>query len=109
MSDEEKKLEYIESVFEKYGAKPVSDQEKADDSLRQMYLYNGNYYRVGKMPMEDESESYIVFSSIDNEKYAKVGLLEDIDAVPFSTPEAELEKLVRYIFGIEPYPDDYYK
>lgn len=106
---QDKKLEFMESVFEKYGAKPVSEDMTRGEGERRMFLYNGDYFRVGKLPTNENDETYMVISSIDNEKYAKVGLLEDIEAVPFSTADADLEKLGRYILGIEPYPEDYYK
>ena len=101
---QDEKLEFIESVFEKYGAKPVQG-----NGGRRMFIYKGDYFRAGKLSDDGDGEAYLVISSTDNEKYAKVGLLEDIEAVPFYTTDAELEKLVRYIFGIEPYPEDYYK
>ena len=108
---EEKKLAFLESVFEKNGAKPALEDKRnpADTGERTLYLFDGKYFRVGKLTTDDPGEPYIVISSIEDEKYAKVGLLEDIEAVPFSTADADLEKLVRYILGIEPYPEDYYK
>ncbi len=109
MESMEEKMKYVESVFEKYGAKPLDINQKNREKFdqRQIYLYEGNYYRVDHMQFDEDSLPYLVISTIDNEKYAQVGLLEDIDAFSFDLTPEEMEKQVRYAFGIEPYPEEY--
>ena len=48
-----------------------------------------------------------MLSSTDEKKYADIGLLEDIDAFSAGMSDEQLEKQVRYVLGIEPYPEDY--
>lgn len=110
MDEIEKKLDIIEHLFEKYGAMPLEINKKNREKFgeRRIFFFHDNYYRVGRLVAEDQGDKYMVISCIDNEKYADIGMLEDVEAIPFSADEAELEKQVRYIFGIEPYPKDYY-
>lgn len=105
----EKRLDYVESIFEKYGAKALDINEKNRYKFgdRRAFLYDGNYYRTGTMEFEDQDEPYIVISCIDNEKFANVGVMEDIDAFSSKLSDEDIEKQVRYAFGIEPYPEEY--
>ena len=105
----EKRLEYVESVFEKYGAKPLDINEKNREKFdqRRAFLYEGNYYRTGILEFDEGDIPYIVISCIDDEKFANVGVMEDVDAFSASLSDEEMEKQVRYAFGIEPYPEEY--
>ena len=105
----EVKLEYLESIFEKYGAVPLNINEKNMEKFhqRKIYQYKDNYYRVDSADFEDNGEIFLVLSSTDEKKYADIGLLEDIDAFSAGMSDEQLEKQVRYALGIEPYPEDY--
>ena len=105
----EQKLQYVESVFEKYGAKPLDLNEKNREKFgdRRAFLYEGNYFRTGTMEFDANEDPFIVISCIDNEKFANVGVMEDIDAFAAGLGEQDIEKQVRYAFGIEPYPEEY--
>ncbi|WP_029231658.1 hypothetical protein [Butyrivibrio sp. VCB2006] len=105
----EQRLLYVESIFEKYGAKPldINAKNRAKFDQRRAFLYEGNYYRTGLMEFDEGTIPYIVISCIDDEKFADVGAMEDIDAFSAVLSDEEIEKQVRYAFGIEPYPEEY--
>jgi hypothetical protein len=105
----EKKLQYVEAMFEKYGAKPLEINEKNREEFdeRRAFLYEGNYYRTGTLEFEEHDGPFIVISCIDSEKFAGIGLMEDVDAFAPTLTEPEIEKQVRYALGIEPYPEEY--
>ena len=106
----EKRMDFVESVFEKYGAKPqdLSEKNREKFGLRRIFKHEDSYYRVDLMQFEDDEDPYLVLSCTDDEKYASVGMLDDIDALEASLSDENLEKAVRYALGVEPYPEDYY-
>lgn len=105
----EQRLEFVESLFAKYGAEPLDIDEKNREKFgqRRLYKYDGSYYRVDQMKFDEDEKPFIILSCTDDEKYADIGLLEDIDAFDFGDSDEKLEKGIRYAFGIEPYPEDY--
>lgn len=111
MDENENKLDIVEKLFEKYGAKPLEINKKNREKFgeRRIFFYQDNYYRVGKLLSEEDAEKYMVVSCIDDEKYAEIGMLEDIEAIPFSAGEAEIEKKIRLILGIDQYPENFYQ
>lgn len=110
MTDErfaEEKMQWIESLFVKFGAVPtdLSQKSRALFDERMIYELNGNYIRTGTA--EFDGEKFFLISMIDSRKFADVGLLEDVDALPFDLDEARMEQAVRYALGIDPYPEPY--
>ena len=105
----EQRLEFVEALFTKYGAEPLDIDESNREKFgqRRLFKYNDSFYRVDEMKFEEDDKPFIILSCTDDEKYANIGLLEDIDALDFGDSDEKLEKAIRYAFGIEPYPDDY--
>ncbi len=103
----ETRLAFLESLFVRYGAVPTDlDRENREKfGLRTVYSRKGNYYRTGTA--EFDSIPFLLLSVTDNVRYADLGILEDVDALPLDADDVRLEKAVRYAFGIEPYPDKY--
>ncbi len=93
----ENKLKFVESVFEKCGAKPLDINSKNREKYGQrvIYLYKNSYYRTDYLKFEDDERDYIVISCTSDEKFADLGLLDDIEALPFELAENELEKEIR--------------
>ena len=93
----------LEAIFEKYGAVQTElDQFSGEGKV---YAMDDSYYRAGTAIFE--GKEFLLISCIDQEKYAALGIMEDIDVLPIDTPEERLDKAVRYAFGIEPYPEKY--
>ncbi len=106
----EKRMDFVESMFVKYGAQPLEINEKQREKFgqRRIYKHEDSYYRVDHMQFQDDETPFIVISCTDDEKYASVGMLDDIDAIEADRTDEEIEKSVRYALGVEPYPEDYY-
>ena len=93
----EKNIERFEQALEVCGAKKRGDlDEKNIDkyNLRSIYEYNGNYYRIGTLSFEEEKDPYIVVNAIDSEKFAKIGVMEEIEAYPYDMPEDRIKEVV---------------
>ncbi len=101
------KMEFMESCFVKYGAVPqdINQRNREILSQRQSFLYQGNYYRVDHA--EFDNIPFLMINSIDDPKFAAVGVMEDVEAIPVTLSNEKLEKEVRYALGIEPYPENY--
>ncbi|WP_034446388.1 hypothetical protein [Butyrivibrio sp. AE2032] len=104
-----KRMVFVESLFEKYGAKPQELNEKQREKFgqRRIFKHEDSFFRVDNMQFQEGEKPFIVISCTDDEKYASVGMLDDIDALEADVADEELEKAVRYAFGVEPYPEDY--
>ena len=104
------KMEYVESLFEKYGCTPldINEKNRAKFGERVIYKRYDMYYRTGCMAFEDTGEIFLVISCTDEEKYAKVGVMEDVAAFKADESDEQIEREVRYALGIEPYPDGYH-
>ena len=108
--DLEKKMDFVESMFVKYGAQPLELNEKHREKFgqRRIFKHEDSFYRVDSMQFQEDETPFVVISCTDDEKYASVGMLDDIDALEVDLTEEEMEKSVRYALGVEPYPEDYY-
>ena len=91
----EAKMSYAEKMLEKCGAVPLDINQRNREALQQRvtYLYKGDYYRIDHAVFDDHH--FLIVSSIDVEKYAAIGLMEDVDAIPVEASEAEIERGVR--------------
>ena len=99
---------YIEKMFEKYGAVPadsaINDSLKKQ-GLRSCYIRDGVYYRAEYCMFEDHP--VIVITATDKAEFAKVGIQDNVGGFSAELPKEKLEKEVRFLFGIEPYPETY--
>lgn len=100
-------MERVERFFLQYGAVPqqINERNRELFGQRQTFLYQENYYRVDQA--EFDGTPFLIIDCIDDPKYAGVGVMEDVGALPVSLTEEQLEKEVRYALGIEPYPENY--
>ncbi len=101
----DRKKESIESYFVKYGAVPVETKNQEKLGLRTTFEQGGVYYRMDES--EIDGRIFLVVSAADDPKFADVGVMEEVAAFPADLTEEQLEKEVRYILEVEPYPDDY--
>ena len=101
----EEKKQAVESYFAKYGANPVETKSHEKYGFRTTYEQGGIYYRVDES--EIEGRIFLVISAADDPKFADVGVMEDVAAFPADLSDEKMEKEVRYVLEVEPYPDDY--
>ncbi len=99
------KREALEALFRRFGAVPTELDPENREFYGVIYAYGGAYYRAGTAAFD--GRDFLVISCIDKQKFAALGLLEDIDVLPADCSEERLEKAVRYAFGLEPYPERY--
>jgi len=91
----ESRMRFAEQVLEHHGAVPQDINQKNRDLLGQRvtYLLNGVYYRIGR---EDyDGETFIVLSAADDEKFASIGLMEDIQAFRADVSDETVRKKIR--------------
>ncbi len=97
----EERLSYIESLFVKHGAVKTDITYEGDDEKgRTVYSFNGVYACVGTLTFPESDEPYLVISCSEDEKFAKVGILDDVDAFAADTPDEEIEERIRQAFGL---------
>ncbi len=99
----EQKLAFVESLFIKYGATPakMSDKNRKKFGRRETFMYKGMYYRVDSLTFHEGEAPFIVISCTDEDKFAGVGLMEDVGAFGFDLGEEEIEKEVRFALDVE--------
>ena len=100
--DIEAKLQFVESLLVKLGGKPLEINAKNREKFNQRvtFLLDDHYYRVERMEFEDSDKLYVVLSCTDNEKYADIGLMDDIEAFSFDLPDEEVEKELKNALGL---------
>ncbi len=93
--------ERIEDCFVRCGAVPQDINGRNREALdqRQAYLYRGVYFRVDRA--EFDGEPFLIIDCIDDPRYASVGIMEDVDALPLTLTDEELEKRVRETLAAE--------
>jgi hypothetical protein len=94
----EQRMQFAESIFMSLGAECLEINEKNREKFgqRKIYKYNSKYYRVGRLEFEEEDEKpFIVLSCTDNEKYAEIGLLEDVDAFEADLSDKSVESKIK--------------
>ena len=103
----EEKLKKLEELFARYGAVPtqLDEENRTRFGDRVIYELGGTFFRAGTA--EFDGRPFLILSSIDKKKFAEVGMLDDIDALPADCGEERMEKAVRYALGVEPYPEVY--
>ena len=101
----EAKKQSVENYFVKYGADPVETKSEDTFGHRATFEQGGIYYRVDES--EIDGRIFLVVSAADDPKFANIGVMEEVAAFPADLTEEQLEKEVRYILEVEPYPEDY--
>ncbi len=101
-------LEYVEKMLMKYGAVPDDSMNETSRDmlgLRTTYRLGHTWFRV--YSSDFDGRTCVVISGIDDEKYASVGIEDDLAVFPADYPEEKIEKEVRFLLEIEPYPEEY--
>ena len=90
----EQKMQYAERVLEKLGAVPQEINQKNREILGQRvtYLLGTNYYRIACE--EFDGKPYLILNAIDNEKYADIGLMEDVQAISADASEETIRRRI---------------
>ena len=91
----EQKMQYAERVLEELGAVPQDINQKNRKVLDQRvtYLLGNNYYRIAWE--EFDGKPYIILNAIDNEKFADIGLMEDIQAISANGSRETIRRKIR--------------
>ena len=91
-------IEVFEKKMIEYGA-VMRDDFDADNrekfKLRPIYEYNGKFFRIGTIVFDEGDDPYIIVNAIDNEKYARLGVMEEIEAYPYDMTEERIEQVVK--------------
>lgn len=95
----ESRMRRAEEMLEEHGALPQAiNQNQEKLGQRTTYLYDSTYYRIDHAEFNDEV--FIIISCIDIEKYASIGLMEDVDAIAADADDAQLEACVTRALGL---------
>ena len=100
----EKKMDRFEEIMVELGAEKKEDfNEKniEDFGQRSVYQKGNNYYRIDQVQFETDGLPYIIVSAIDREAFAKVGVMEEIEAFPYDIPDERIREVVKEIFETE--------
>ena len=91
----ETKMRCAERFLEKCGAVPLDNNQRNREVLQQRrtYQYKNDYYRIDHAVFD--GRQFLIVSSTDVEKYAAIGLLEDVDAIPAEASESEIERGIK--------------
>ncbi len=102
----EKRLDYIENSFERNGGEALEElnvKNREKFGQRRTFKWNGKFYRTDVIKFDESETPYMVISCTDDENYAKIGLMDDIDVFGFELSDAELDRHVRCALGMERY------
>ena len=108
MQSIEEVLEYVEKMLMKYGAVPddsINGKSREALGLRRSFRLGHTWYRV--YDSDFDGRTCVVVSGIDEKKFASVGIEDDLAVFPADYPEEKIEKEVRFLLEIEPYPEGY--
>ncbi|MCR4604628.1 MAG: hypothetical protein K5639_01375 [Eubacterium sp.] len=90
-------IKLFEESMVAHGAKLMEefDEENRDKfELRPIYEYKGNYFRMGFLVFDEGEDPYIIVNAIDNEKFAKIGIMEEIEAYPYDMTAERINEVV---------------
>ncbi|MBR6228278.1 MAG: hypothetical protein IKQ97_00905 [Eubacterium sp.] len=71
----------------------VENREKF--GMRSIYEYQDKFFRIGTLVFDEGEDPYIIVNAIDNERYARIGIMEEIEAYPYDMPEARIDEVVK--------------
>ncbi len=100
----EKKMDRFEEIMVELGAEKkdeFNEKNKEDFGQRSVYQKGNNYYRIDRVQFETDGLPYIIVSAIDKEAFAKIGIMEEIEAFPHDIPDERIREVVREIFETE--------
>ena len=100
----EKNIDRFEQAMQEHGAVLRDDLDKSNIGkfgLRPIFEYKDCFYRVGTLSFEEEDNPYIVINAIDSEKFAKIGVMEEIEAYPYDMPEDRIHEVVAEFLDAE--------
>ena len=91
----EEQMQRAEKVLQRLGAVPQDINQRNREVLGQRvtYLLGSTYCRVDSA--EFDGKLYILLSAIEEAKFAGIGLMEDIEAVPADAPDKTIERKFR--------------
>ncbi len=100
-NDIERKLSFLESMFDKYGAVATELGGGDEENSRTVYAKGERFYRAGTLKFPESEELYLVISCTDEEKFARLGIMDDVDAFAPNLTDYELEEKVRFALGLD--------
>ena len=104
----EKQLELVESYFVKYGCTALDiNKNREKFEQRTTFQKEDRFYRADTAEFDESGTVWIVISCTEDEKFASVGVMDDIGAFEANLSDEEIEQEIKYALGIEEYPEDY--
>ena len=100
----EKKMDRFEEIMVELGAEKKDEYNKKnieDFDQRSVYQKGNNYYRIDHVQFETDGLPYIIVSAIDKDAFARVGIMEEIEAFPYDIPDERIREVVKEIFETE--------
>ena len=91
----EETLRFAESVLERFGAVPTDLNERNRKALGQRVTFRlgDRYYRIDRAVFD--GRAFLILGCAENERFASVGLMEDVEAVDPELSEREIERILR--------------
>ena len=91
----EETFRFAESVLERCGAVPTDLNERNREALGQRVTYRrgDQYFRIDRAAFD--GRAFLILSCAEDERFAAVGLMEDVEAVDPGLPEQEIERILR--------------
>ncbi len=101
----ELQMRRAEKVLERLGAVPLDINRHNRDLLGQRvtYLLGTHYCRIDHAELD--GKPYLMLNAIEETKFAEIGLMEDIDAVPAEADDETLEREFRAALELPPAVD----
>lgn len=100
----EKKMDRFEEVMVELGAEKMdgfNEKNIEDFEQRSVFRKGKYYYRIDHVQFETDGLPYIIVSAIDKESFARIGIMEEIEAFPHDIPDERIREVVKEIFETE--------
>ncbi|MBR1408081.1 MAG: hypothetical protein IJ573_04185 [Clostridia bacterium] len=98
----EQQMRRAERVLERLGAVPLDINRHNRELLGQRitYLLGSLYCRIDYA--EFDGKPFLLLSAAEEKKFAEIGLMEDIDAIPADSDDETLEREFRAVLELPP-------
>ena len=98
----EEQMQRAEEVLQRLGAVPLDINQHNREVLGQRVTYRlgGIYCRVDHA--EFDGKPYLMLSAIEEAKFAEIGLMEDVQAVPAGASDKTIEREFRAALELPP-------
>ena len=97
----EERLRLAENILERCGAVPTDLNARNRELLgqRMTYRYGDLFYRIDSADFD--GKCFLILSCADSERFAEIGLMEDVEAIDPGLPEEGIESVIRAALGAD--------